>query len=118
MLWLNGTLQAVVEDGEPIEINNVEAVPDERHRIISINFNDNQYLNDACAARFKEIGGLKRLPLRNTGLTDIAVDDLKSLKALEEIDLSGTKITAEGIETIRKALPNCKVVRDGADPQN
>ena len=40
-------------------------------------------------------------------------DVLKSLTHLEELDLTGTKITAEGIEAIRKALPNCKVVWEG-----
>ncbi len=110
VLWLNGNFEAVVENGEPIEINEAEAVPAEPFQVTSINFNDNQFLNDACAKRFKDIEGLKRLSLRNTGLSDAAVDDLKSLTDLEEVDLMGTKITADGIETIREALPKCRVV--------
>jgi len=117
VLWLNGTLQAVVEDGEPIEIVDVEAVPKGKvgYRIISVNFNDNPSLNDACAERFASIQGLQRLSLRNTDLTDAAVEDLKSLTALEELDLTGTKITAQGIETIKAALPDCKVVWEGEE---
>jgi serine/threonine protein kinase/Leucine-rich repeat (LRR) protein len=110
VLWLGGSLEAVVEDGKPISINDMKAVPTEPFQITSINFNDNQFLNDACAKRFKDIEGLKRLSLRTTGLTDAAVKHLKSLNDLEEMDLTSTKITAEGIEAIRKALPNCKVV--------
>ncbi len=113
VLWLDGSLEGAVEGGEPIEISNVEAAPDNLHRIISINFDDNQYLNDACAERFKSYRGLQRLSLRNTNLTNDAVDDLKSLKALEEMDLTGTKITAYGITVIKAALPNCKVVWEG-----
>jgi Leucine-rich repeat (LRR) protein len=109
-LWLNGTLEAVVEGKASIIITDVTAVPTEPFQITAINFNDNQFLNDACAKRFRDIEGLKKLSLNNTGLTDAAVADLKSLTNLEEMDLTGTKITAEGIETIRKALPNCKVV--------
>jgi len=96
VLWLDGSLEAAVENGEPIEISNVEAAPDNLHRITSINFNDNQYLNDACVLRFKIYKGLKRLSLRNTDLTNAAIDDLKSLKDLEEMDLTGTKMTAQG----------------------
>ena len=115
VLRLGGIPEIVVGDEKPFVMTDVETVPrrEPGFPIVSINFNDNQFLNDACAKRFKDIVGLKRLSLRNTGLTDAAIDDLKSLKDLDEMDLAGTKTTAEGIEAIRKALPNCKVVWEG-----
>ena len=111
-LRLNGTLEAIIESKGPVQINKIEAVPKEPFQITAINFNDNEFLNDACAKRFRDIEGLKKLSLKNTGLTDAAVTELKSLSNLEEMDLTGTKITTDGIEAIRKALPNCNVVSD------
>ena len=79
-------------------------------QIRAVDFNDNPLLNDACARVFPGIEGLKRVSLRNTGLTNAAVKDLRLLKDLEELDLTGTEITAQAIEAIRSALPNCRVV--------
>lgn len=113
VLCLGGGLEIVIEDEEPVIIDDVKTLPVVSSPIVSINFNDNRFLNDACAFHFKYIKGLQRLSLQNTGLTDAAVTDLKSLKDLEELDLTGTKITADGIEAIKTALPNCKVIWEG-----
>jgi hypothetical protein len=34
---------------------------------------------------------------------------LAKLKGLEIVDLSGTKITRQGVASLKKELPNCKI---------
>ena len=48
------------------------------------------------------------------GLTDAALSDLKLLKKLEELNLTSTKMTSAGIESLKKALPKCKIQWDGS----
>lgn len=46
---------------------------------------------------------------------DDAIPALSQLKALQWVDLSGTAVTADGVQRLRAALPKCTVVRsDGA----
>lgn len=44
-------------------------------------------------------------------ITDAAIVDLIALKRLKRLVLVGTAITDAGLEDLRRALPNCKVVR-------
>jgi hypothetical protein len=43
-------------------------------------------------------------------VSDAGLDDLASLKKLETLGLSFTKVTPEGVKKIQDALPNCKVI--------
>ena len=78
--------------------------------VTSVNVDNNEFLNDGCAERLRDIEGLKQLSLQNTKLSDAAVSALKSLKDLAELDLTGTGLTADGIASLKKALPNCKII--------
>jgi hypothetical protein len=57
----------------------------------------------------KELQGLKKLSLCDTGITDAGLQDLKELKGLAELGLQRTAITKEGLNAMRKALPGTKV---------
>lgn len=45
---------------------------------------------------------------------DEALKHLAGLSNLKTLDLTGTQVTKDGVATLQKALPKCKVIRDGA----
>jgi len=53
---------------------------------------------------------LKRLSLATSGMTDAGLDHLAGLTNLEELNVTGTKVTADGIARLQAALPKCKIV--------
>lgn len=52
---------------------------------------------------------LNQLSLWSSVTNDEWLDSLKRLKQLQSIGLSGTKVTAQGVAKLQKALPNCKI---------
>ena len=53
---------------------------------------------------------LKILSVWNSsGVTDASVKPLTTLTGLRELDLGNTKVSAMGVDEIRKALPGCQV---------
>ena len=53
---------------------------------------------------------LRYLNLSGTKISDRAIKDLSQMKDLEEIYLWNSEVTENGVESLRKALPNAKVV--------
>ena len=53
---------------------------------------------------------LKSLSLCDNLLTDDALSPLASLSSLEELDLSGNPVTAEGLRKLQEALPKTRIV--------
>ena len=49
------------------------------------------------------------LNLLNTGVTDAGLKELAVLTKLTSLDLSQTKVTADGVKELQKALPKCKI---------
>jgi len=63
----------------------------------------------------KELATLKTLQtldLSDTQVTDVGLKELAALKTLQTLDLSGTQVTDMGKAELRKALPNCRVLRN------
>jgi serine/threonine protein kinase len=56
-----------------------------------------------------ELKRLERLSLADTGATDASLTALRELTGLRELDLTGTKVTAEGAAALKVALPGCTV---------
>jgi formylglycine-generating enzyme required for sulfatase activity len=56
---------------------------------------------------------LRRLSLWGTPIDDGAVKHLKQMTCLRILYLNGTKVTASGIEELRRALPKCVIFWDG-----
>ena len=52
----------------------------------------------------------KRVELAGSDLTDAGLEHLKTLPSLVELDVSATNVTRAGVESLQKALPNCKVL--------
>ena len=62
----------------------------------------------------QHVGGLTslaRLELRQTLISDAAVDLLSTLAGLKVLDIRQTGVTDAGAEQLANALPECKVLR-------
>ena len=55
---------------------------------------------------------LTGLRLDSAAVTDAGAEILKSLKGLKTLNLYHTLVTDRGIETLKSALPNCKLLWD------
>jgi len=53
---------------------------------------------------------LTALDLQLTGVSDESIEVLGKISTLQELNLSQTKVTAEGIRKLKVLLPDCKIV--------
>ena len=54
-----------------------------------------------------------RLRLSGTGVSDAGLEHIKAIKTrIVEIELNDTKVSADGVKALQKALPNCKVIHE------
>jgi len=68
-------------------------------------------VTDAGFAYIKGLTALEHLSLRGTYLTDAGLTHLKGLANLKIVDVTySVYISEEGIEELRKALPNCTIL--------
>jgi serine/threonine protein kinase len=70
-------------------------------------------LSDTDVRHLTGAVGLKKLFLDGTGLTDAAVPDLLRIPGLDLLNVTGTKITADGAKRLARGRPGCIVIRDG-----
>ena len=70
----------------------------------------NTKVGDNGIKQLKDLAYLRYLNLSGTEVSDGAVKDLARLKDLEEIYLWGSKMTDSGVESLRKALPETKII--------
>ena len=49
------------------------------------------------------------LGLSGTKITDAGLEHLKGLKKLKYVSLQNTKVSQEGVDKLKKALPKCKI---------
>jgi hypothetical protein len=56
-----------------------------------------------------ELKQLERLSLAASGATDDSLSSLRDLVSLRELDLTGTRVSAQGVATLRQALPKCNI---------
>lgn len=57
------------------------------------------------------LGHLRLFILADSAVTDVHLQDMTQLENVDVIDLRRTKVTAEGIATLQRALPKCKICR-------
>jgi len=67
-------------------------------------------LSDLFLHHLAELKQLERLALAGSSATDEGLKLLHGLTALRELDLTGTKVTAAGVEAFKKAVPKCMVL--------
>lgn len=55
---------------------------------------------------------LRYLSLNNTEISDAAVPHLKTIKSLKGLSLLDTSVTADGVQALKEALPECLIVTE------
>ena len=69
-------------------------------------------ITDAGLVHLKGLTALKDLDLLLvTNVTDAGLVHLKGLTNLRTLSLSGTKVTSAGVADLKKALPNCTIIK-------
>lgn len=66
-------------------------------------------VTDIGVIHLAEVISLKDLTLSGTKITDESIPYLLKLRRLKRLDLRNTAVTENGIERIRRGLPNCRV---------
>jgi serine/threonine protein kinase/tetratricopeptide (TPR) repeat protein len=69
--------------------------------------------DDECVAMFKGCKTLRSLSLNQTPVTDAGLVGLVELTNLVDLRLAKTRVTANGVEKLAKALPKCRITWDG-----
>ncbi len=92
--------------------SDVGDVAQEVFRVKGISLLDIPQVNAAELAEIEVMAGspyLEGIDFSGTWLTDAAIEKLKAFTLLKTLDLRRTKITAAGVEELRKALPRCQI---------
>jgi hypothetical protein len=66
-------------------------------------------VTDAGMKRLETLYNLAGLRLKGTAITDLSIDSIGRLQNLREVNLENTNVTKNGIEKLRKQLPDCKI---------
>lgn len=69
----------------------------------------NNKITDAGVKKLTPLVNLTHLNLNETGITNDLIPMLSSMKGLKKLSVKATQITAEGVRTLREALPDCTV---------
>lgn len=72
---------------------------------------DHSSISDAGLAQFKNLSGLQYLDLSYTRISDRAAGELTQMRSLAGLNLRGTRISSEGLDCLRRALPECQISR-------
>ena len=70
---------------------------------------ENTKITDAGLTHLKTLTNLEYLNLYGTQVTDSVASELEGLKNLRALYLWQTKVTPDGVEKLKKALPQCQV---------
>jgi Leucine-rich repeat (LRR) protein len=80
---------------------------------LTLVFLDHTSITDAGVSVFKDCKNLTELHLTGTQASDACLVDVKDCKALKLLGVRNTNVSAAGINTLKKALPGCKIDWDG-----
>jgi hypothetical protein len=69
-------------------------------------------VDDKGLALLKGLPELRELSLDSSNVGDGAVEALQSMPQLEVLNLYHTLITESGVQQIKSALPNCRIIWD------
>lgn len=110
-----GTLMVATDDGGGDEERpkNVTPPPPEpvqtfptNLRILGLGGNP---VRDSALEDVAVLDGLERLDLKGTGITNNAVEHLRSIRTLRELDATDTMFTESGAGELKKTVPNVEV---------
>jgi hypothetical protein len=80
-------------------------------RIVSNGSEKERILRDADLIVLKDQVQLQDLLLESDGITDECIKSLKGLVNLKDLGLRHSNLTAEGLQELRKSLPNTSITR-------
>ncbi len=75
-------------------------------------------MDDSCLTNVKEWGYLDELDLSDTLVTDQGLAELGNCRYLKKLNLQGTKVTAAGAESLRALLPECSILWTTTEPND
>ena len=84
-------------------------LPRQAFQITGVNLRNFKHINDDNVVSLKGLAVLRILDLENTSVSDAGLEHLVTLKQLQSLKLTGSKVTATGIAKLQKALPDCKI---------
>jgi len=70
------------------------------------------WVTDAGLNEIKSIKNLTELSLSGNPVTDEGMKKLKELDKLKSLTLTRTSVTEKGVKEIKEALPNCRLIRE------
>jgi hypothetical protein len=69
-------------------------------------------VTDKVLESLRKLPALKQLSLDSTNITDRGAAILESMPTLESLDLYHTPVSKKAYESLRAALPNCRIFYD------
>ena len=69
-------------------------------------------VGNAGLAHFKDCANLTSLDISGIAVSDACIDTLKRFTKLKTLQAKKTKLTADGVKAIQKALPGCRIEWD------
>ena len=69
-------------------------------------------ITDAGVKQLAALGKLSYLNLYGTAVSDAAIDDIAAIKGLEKVYIFETKITIEGVASLKEKRPELKIIPD------
>ena len=67
------------------------------------------HVTDADLVHIKELDSLQHLVLKETAITDTGLQLLTEMDNLEYLAIDGAGVSWEGMDKLKKSLPNCEV---------
>lgn len=72
---------------------------------------DGTPMTESGVAQLRSFTNIQILTINETALTDAIVADLSHLRSLRSLQLTHTKVTQEGVDLLKRALPQCTIIR-------
>jgi Leucine Rich repeat len=111
LVHLNGLVQL-----EILGLSNTKVSDRGLRHLVGLSRLENLYLNrtrvtSKCVSRLRILPRLELLTLNDTSIDDAALSELADCDSLRRLDVTGTKVTASGVEAFNRARSNVAVIR-------
>ena len=78
--------------------------------LAALNLSYDTKVTGSGLVHLKGLTKLRSLNLYSTNVTDAALKHLEGLASLQSVDLTDTKVTDAGVESLAAAMPNCRIL--------
>ena len=103
----DGVIRVVLRGSKvsDVELQHLTGLEDLRHLYL-----DDSLVTDSGTKDISQLPAVQLLSIRNTQISDASVESISNMQSLRWLYVSDTKLSSRGIRTLRKALPNTRVV--------